>query len=160
MNETNQDIRIITPTASKLLSDLLPNAFGPKDLGIEGGLLADSDINFKSDHTHLLTAQAIEAAHRSYSPYTNHLGGVAIKMKDGRVVTGCYLENAAFNPSLAAILPALAILKSNKMDYKDICEVVCVESPASEDKPHHAEFTASLVKHIAPEAAYTLEILN
>jgi cytidine deaminase len=49
-----------------------------------------------------LTAQAIEAATHAYAPYSRYEVGVAGRVDDGRVVTGCNVENAAYGVALCA----------------------------------------------------------
>ncbi|MCW5977034.1 MAG: cytidine deaminase [Bryobacteraceae bacterium] len=92
------------------LSDLLPLPFGPADLGLE----ADPARHRK----HALIAApppaeelgrlALDAAEKSYAPYSNCPSGVALLLESGRVFTGVYIENAAFNPSLPPLQAALA----------------------------------------------------
>ena len=43
----------------------------------------------------MLRAAAIEAATRAYAPYSNYPVGAAAIVDDGRVVTGCNVENAS-----------------------------------------------------------------
>ena len=49
-----------------------------------------------------LTAQAVEAMGRAYAPYSHFPGGAAALVDDGRVVTGCNVENAAYGVALCA----------------------------------------------------------
>ena len=49
-----------------------------------------------------LTARAIEAATHAYAPYSRYRVGVAGRVDDGRVVTGCNVENAAYGVALCA----------------------------------------------------------
>ena len=49
-----------------------------------------------------LTARAVEAATHAYAPYSNYRVGVAGRVDDGRVVTGCNVENAAYGVALCA----------------------------------------------------------
>jgi cytidine deaminase len=49
-----------------------------------------------------LTAQAVEAATHAYAPYSRYRVGVAGQVDDGRVVTGCNVENAAYGVALCA----------------------------------------------------------
>jgi cytidine deaminase len=49
-----------------------------------------------------LRAQAVEAATRAYAPYSRlHVGAAAV-VDDGRVVTGCNVENASYGLGLCA----------------------------------------------------------
>ena len=49
-----------------------------------------------------LRAQAIAAMRRAYAPYSNYPVGAAALVDDGRIVTGCNVENAAYGVTLCA----------------------------------------------------------
>jgi len=49
-----------------------------------------------------LRAQAVEAMEHAYAPYSHYKVGVAGLVDDGRVVTGCNVENAAYGVALCA----------------------------------------------------------
>jgi len=99
------------------LARFLPNAFGPSDLGIRGGLMDPSLAAPKLALTargrgDALVAAALAAAQQSYAPYpTDEAGqfsGIALQFSDGSVSTGRYAGNAAYNPSLSPLESALA----------------------------------------------------
>ncbi|MEP7368426.1 MAG: cytidine deaminase [Dermatophilaceae bacterium] len=50
----------------------------------------------------LLNAKATEAMQRAYAPYSSFPVGVAGLVDDGRIVTGCNVENAAYGLTLCA----------------------------------------------------------
>ena len=50
----------------------------------------------------LLHARAIEAMRAAYAPYSNFPVGVAGLVNDGRIVSGCNVENAAYGVALCA----------------------------------------------------------
>lgn len=52
-------------------------------------------------HKELLLA-AIEARKFAYAPYSNHFVGAALLSKDGKLYTGCNVENAAYSPTNCA----------------------------------------------------------
>lgn len=56
-----------------------------------------SDINWDA-----LRQAAIDAMHKSYSPYSNFAVGAAALTSDGRVVSGCNIENASYGVTLCA----------------------------------------------------------
>jgi len=61
------------------------------------------------------------------APYTKAHSGVAIRLADGSVHSGAYIENAAFNPSLPPLQAALiSVLNARKAPEK-IEEAVLVE---------------------------------
>ena len=49
-----------------------------------------------------LRAAATEAARRAYAPYSRLRVGAAGQTSDGRVITGCNVENASFGLTLCA----------------------------------------------------------
>jgi cytidine deaminase len=49
-----------------------------------------------------LRAVAEEAAMHAYAPYSRYRVGAAARVSDGRVVTGCNVENAAYGVTLCA----------------------------------------------------------
>ena len=49
-----------------------------------------------------LVEKAIEMTTRSYAPYSKFHVGAALLGKDGKVYTGCNIENAAYGPSNCA----------------------------------------------------------
>lgn len=55
-----------------------------------------------------LCKAAIEALENSYSPYSNCRVGAALLCENGRVYTGCNIENAAFSPTICAERTAFA----------------------------------------------------
>jgi cytidine deaminase len=49
-----------------------------------------------------LRAKALEAMHGAYAPYSRFPVGVAALVDDGRVVSGCNVENASYGVGLCA----------------------------------------------------------
>lgn len=49
-----------------------------------------------------LIREALQARERSYSPYSGYCVGAALLTADGKVYTGCNIENAAFSPTNCA----------------------------------------------------------
>lgn len=54
-----------------------------------------------------LIRQAFAAREKAYAPYSGFLVGAALRAADGRVFTGCNVENAAFTPTSCAERTAL-----------------------------------------------------
>lgn len=49
-----------------------------------------------------LISHAVEARKNSYSPYSKYAVGAALLLKDGKVITGCNIENASYGISNCA----------------------------------------------------------
>ena len=120
--------------ASKLykIHDLLPDAFGPSDLGFKERLMSEAHHSFglpeevKADP---LASAAAEAAANSYAPVCHSRAGVALKLSSGEVVTGRYGANAAFNPGITAMESALVNWRLRLLQNPDesIVDAVLVE---------------------------------
>lgn len=129
MNELNSglQLRINLPgRAPHTLGDYLPDAFGPKDLDIKTLLMDEQDHGFALSGDDLSEA-AIRAANKSHTPYSNAPSGVALQCRDGRIFSGSYAENAAFNPTLPPLQGALNLLSLNGYDYPDIQRAILAE---------------------------------
>ncbi|EOY5092891.1 cytidine deaminase [Citrobacter amalonaticus] len=129
MNELNSglDLHIHLPGREPhTLRDYLPDAFGPKDLDIKTLLMDEQDHGF-APQGDALTQAAIAAASRSHMPYSQSPSGVALECKDGRIFSGSYGENAAFNPTIPPLQGALIMLNLNGYGYADIQRAVLAE---------------------------------
>ena len=51
-----------------------------------------------------LARLAIQAREMAYTPYSHFNVGAALLAKDGRVFTGCNIENAAYTPSNLSLI--------------------------------------------------------
>ncbi len=155
--DESKQLQILIPNlAPKSLASLLPEAFGPKDLGLKACLL-DQPTKYPSfSEEPLLVASAMKAAYSSYAPYSKSKSGIAIQMSDGKIYTGSYLENAAFNPSLSPLQAAVVSLVADLRSYDEISEVVLVEEP--ESKISQEMPTRALLYSIAPQASFRVEI--
>ena len=50
----------------------------------------------------ILCRQAVDMRSKSYAPYSDFLVGCALLTEDGKVYSGCNIENSAFGPSMCA----------------------------------------------------------
>jgi cytidine deaminase len=140
--EGSQNLRIILhdqiggKTTHHGLSDLLPAAFGPHELGSAAGLMGPpaqpADLNLKSGSNDPLVLEAKTAAQNSYAPYTQNRAGCVIKTVDGKKYAGRYAENAAFNPTLTALHTAIIRMTMDQSGSEtSIRRAVLVERPTS-----------------------------
>lgn len=148
-----------TPTP---FTSLLPDAFGPKDLGVDGGLMNPALGNHKLALTKgmprdSVVATALQAASSSYAPYltdqSNEYAGIAIQLLDGTVFTGRYAENAAYNPSLSPLESALAFMNMNLPlnASRSVIRCVLVEVPTLASQ---LSATKAVLDSYAPAASF------
>lgn len=76
----------------------------------------------------LLLAAAHEAALRAYAPYSNFLVGAALRMHDGRVVTGSNQENASYPAGTCAERTALHAAMA--FDPHGVAETMAIVVPS------------------------------
>lgn len=73
-----------------------------------------------------LVIKAIEAKEGAYAPYSNFKVGAAVLMTDGRVFTGCNIENASFGATNCA--ERTAIFKAVSEGAKEIKAIAVIGS--------------------------------
>jgi len=149
------------------MSYYLPDAFGPRDLGVSGGMLSPQTNHLALDKPNddPVVQAALAAANRSYAPYTSSVNpnggkacyaGVALATADGGIFSGAYGENAAYNPSILPMAAALvrmnlcgsysspirqAVLVQGHALGQDDGNPVCDQQAASRDVLHAATDT-------------------
>lgn len=74
---------------------------------------------------------AIEARKNSYCPYSNFAVGAALLCKNGKVYTGCNIENAAFGPGNCA--ERTAIFKAVSEGDRAFEKIAIAGSPKEKD---------------------------
>ncbi len=77
------------------------------------------------DATKALIEAARDAATRAYAPYSNFHVGAAIRLTDGRIVTGANVENASYGLSLCAETVAIAKIANDGL-LAEVVEVAVV----------------------------------
>jgi cytidine deaminase len=119
-------VKLSEPTT---LARLLPHSFGPDNLGVRERLFTGkkADLEFTSAVTDELSSAALEAARKSYAPYTKALSGIALRSATKAIYHGSYIENAAYNPSLSPLQAALVGLIMAGELPENISTVVLVE---------------------------------
>jgi len=144
---------LVAGEPERTLMELLPAPFGPSNLKINISLYEDrnNSLEFKTPSNDPLIKEALRQANNSYAPYSSCPSGIAIQLKNGAVVGGFYIENAAFNPSVSPMLSALVHLISEGYDYKDIKEVALVERKNSPVVQEHN--VQDILNSIAPGTA-------
>jgi cytidine deaminase len=132
----------------ELLTDLIPQAFGPSDLGVTAALMSPENHGLKLDPppTDPVVQAALAAANASYAPYTNGFAGVAISTASGATYTGRYAENAAFNPSMSPLESALTMWSFGGNPNDAIKKAVLVEASSLADQ---ADVTAEVLATVS-----------
>ena len=74
-----------------------------------------------------LITLALNAMGRAYAPYSHFQVGAALLCADGRVYTGCNIENAAYGPSVCA--ERVAIFSAVRDGERDFCKIAVVGGP-------------------------------
>ena len=157
--EGSQSLKVILPnqiggkTMQHNLSDLLPAAFGPHELGSASGLMASraqpADLSLKLSSNDPFVLEAMAAAKQSYAPYSQNFAGCSITMGDGKMYAGRYAENAAFNPSLSALHTAIIRMTMDQPGAENkIRQAVLVERPTAISQRAVCEL---LLQTVAPD---------
>ena len=126
--------------SSTPLTGFLPNAFGPSNLGVTGGLMEPKLCTHSlaldgGSPTDPLIAAALAAACGSYAPYKTDASygyaGVAVELADNSIYAGRYAENAAYNPSFSPLQSALSFMNMNQplSGTRTVVRCVLVEVP-------------------------------
>lgn len=74
-----------------------------------------------------LIRQALAAREVSYSPYSGYQVGAAVMTEDGKIYTGCNIENAAYSPTNCA--ERTAIFKAVSEGARKLLAVAVAGSP-------------------------------
>ncbi len=145
---TTKDIDIIINTGSFSLTTLLPQAFGPQDLGKTSRLMLpqNNNIQITPPPTDAYIIRALSAANASYSPYTSDFSGICIVTNTNSYL-GYYAENAAYNPSMSPLEAAIVSLFMYGDAYTNITRVILVE--AANNKVSQKSATIDVLSSIA-----------
>lgn len=133
------------------LDGLLPNAFGePPAQG--HGLLDKPPANLESakPENALLRLQAIEAAGKSYTPYSHSPEGFVIECMNGQTFTGRAAESVAFNPSASSALVALN--QRNFSTSRDVAIASCTLAKLATTLNNPLPATLALLKPLTDAA--------
>lgn len=79
-----------------------------------------------------LLLKSLEAQKMSYSPYSNFQVGAALLCENGKIFTGCNVENVAFSPTNCA--ERTAIFKAVSEGIRDFSAIAVVGNPLGKEK--------------------------
>lgn len=154
---TAAKLKILLPNAGPaLLTWFLPEAFGPCNLGVNGGLMQAENHRLTVDSQDPVLLAALASANRSYAPYSLGYSGVALLgTADGGIYSGSYAENAAFNPSMAPMEAAVSQLNLCGGNLRGIQRAVLVEvQSAVSSQVHSAAAVLSSISGVQLEVFY------
>lgn len=157
MNEFagSERLTILDPEAGPLdLAQMLPWRFGPTDLGMAGADPAAQRplemVAAPATATPDLLAALLQAGARAHAPYSGAPSAIALRLTDGRVLTGSAIENAAYNPGMPPLQAALVTLVAEGRDYAEIDAALLGQMAGAAFD--HAASSARLLSIIAPDA--------
>lgn len=78
---------------------------------------------------------ALVAREKSYSPYSGFAVGAALICKNGKVYTGCNIENSAFSPTVCA--ERTAFFKAISEGEKEFVKIAVVGDKAENSLPEN-----------------------
>ena len=64
----------------------------------------------------LLADEAFRARKNAYAPYSHFKVGACILLKNGELIYGCNIENAAYGSSITQLIPAYRLHMEKLMD--------------------------------------------
>jgi cytidine deaminase len=120
---------------SKALSEYLPYAFGPQDLGNLSPLFSQPVDNAHSIYDYF---QA------SYAPYSLNKSACEILDKSGKSYFGVYIENAAYNPSFSPLQGAITQMQLHNREV-DLSEITKIHLIQTQGAANQLAATKSLV---------------
>ncbi|MFU8847922.1 MAG: cytidine deaminase [Opitutales bacterium] len=142
------ELRLIVNGVARKLGELLPEPFAQKRP--RGNSLLDSPakglVNIhKESRNH--SQRAINAASRSYSPYSQSPEGFIIETINGLHFAGRTAESIAFNPSVPAVVAALNQLNLSAQRKVSISR--CTHARLATALTHSAAFSEALLLGIS-----------
>jgi cytidine deaminase len=80
-----------------------------------------------------LVAAAREARERAHAPYSRFKVGAALEAADGRIITGCNIENASYGLTICA--ERVALFKALSEGHREFVRIAVVADTASPTPP-------------------------
>lgn len=139
------------------IEDLLPGAFG-ENRKKGHGLLDSTATNLESIETKPKTqAQlAINAAQRSYAPYSQSPEGFVAQCLDGHFFSGSTAESIAFNPSVSGVVVALN--QRNLSSSRSVAITACTQAKLATALSSPLAQAKAIIKHISEASVDEVEM--
>jgi cytidine deaminase len=139
------------------IEDLLPLAFG-ENRQKGHGLLDSMGTNLEPDKTKPETqAQlAINAAQRSYTPYSHSPEGFVVQCLDGHSFCGRAAESIAFNPSVPGVVVALN--QRNLSSRRSVAITACIQTKLTTAMNSPLPQAKAIMKHIAEASVVEVQM--
>ena len=139
------------------IEDLLPLAFG-ENRQKGHGLLDSTGTNLEPEKTKPETqAQlAINAAQRSYTPYSHSPEGFVAQCLDGHSFCGRAAESIAFNPSVPGVVVALN--QRNLSSRRSVAITACIQTKLKTAMNSPLTQAKAIMKHIAEASVVEVQM--
>ena len=139
------------------IEDLLPLAFG-ENRQKGHGLLDSTGTNLEPEKTKPETqAQlAINAAQRSYTPYSHSPEGFVAQCLDGHSFCGRAAESIAFNPSVPGVVVALN--QRNLSSRRSVAITACIQTKLKTAMNSPLPQAKAIMKHIAEASVVEVQM--
>jgi cytidine deaminase len=139
------------------IEDLLPLAFG-ENRQKGHGLLDSTGTNLEPEKTKPETqAQlAINAAQRSYTPYSHSPEGFVAQCLDGHSFCGRAAESIAFNPSVPGVVVALN--QRNLSSRRSVAITACIQTKLTTAMNSPLPQAKAIMKHIAEASVVEVQM--
>ena len=97
-----------------------------------------------------LYERAVEISKRAYPPYSNFYVGAVIRMRDGRVLEGVNVENAAYPLGVCAEKSALTTAVAEGYRPGDVEVLAVTASPCGGCRQWFTEFGIERIVYLSP----------
>lgn len=151
---------ILLPTQEYKLTELLPAAFGPKDLGNQYSLFKPAPDLAQLKASSQICSSLIEQAQQAYVPYTQNYSAVKISTFEHGCFYGRYAENAAYSPSLAPLQSAISqlYLAGLNMDSTVIERIELVQTQGVENQSQVSQAVLASYANLPALETYSLRL--
>jgi cytidine deaminase len=149
------DLRVVDPLGHDLaLWDLYPWPFTPADLGGTGANPTVRAVPGPGVEASLpvdVRAGLLRAGASAHAPYSREPAAIALRLADGRLISGAVLESVAFNPTIGPLQDALVALAAGGIAFAAVREAWL--GVTRQGRVDHVGPTRDLLAAVAPAAS-------